>query len=69
MYAQASDAQVLQYRDNTIEVDAIVEARDGRWGAFEIKLGQSQVELAASGLLSFAERIDTAKSHRRLSLA
>lgn len=40
IYAQASDAVVLHYRDNTgLEVDAIVEARDGRWAAFEVKLG------------------------------
>lgn len=61
IYAQASDARVLQYRDNTgLEVDAIVEA-DGRWGAFEVKLGSGQVEEAARNLLTFAERVDTSK--------
>ncbi|MDZ7630302.1 MAG: DUF4143 domain-containing protein [Gemmatimonadaceae bacterium] len=36
VYAQASDATVLHYRDNTgLEVDAIVEVADGRWAAFE----------------------------------
>ena len=40
VYAQASDATVLHYRDNTgLEVDAIVEGADGRWAAFEVKLG------------------------------
>lgn len=63
VYAQAADATVLHYRDNTgLEVDAVVEAADGRWGAFEIKLGQGQVDAAAAALLKFAERIDTAKS-------
>jgi predicted AAA+ superfamily ATPase len=64
IYAQASDAEVLHYRDNTgLEVDAIVEARDGRWAAFEVKLGGDEaIETAAANLLTFAERIDTAKT-------
>lgn len=62
VYAQASDALVLQYRDNTgLEVDAIVEAADGRWAAFEVKLGPNQVDEAAATLLRFAERVDTTK--------
>jgi len=64
IYGQASDAQVLHYRDNTgLEVDAIVEGRDGRWAAFEVKLGgEDAIEGAAANLLAFAERIDTGKS-------
>lgn len=62
VYAQASDAQVLQYRDsNGLEVDAIVEVADGRWAAFEVKLGPGQVEEAAANLLKFARQIDTGK--------
>lgn len=60
VYAQASDARVLQYRDNTgLEVDAVVEAADGRWGAFEVKLGLNQIDEAAATLKRFAERVDT----------
>jgi uncharacterized protein len=60
VYAQAADAEVLQYRDSGgLEVDAIVEARDGRWMAFEVKLGQ--VDEAAAALLRFAQRIDTSR--------
>jgi predicted AAA+ superfamily ATPase len=60
IYAQANDAEVLQYRDNTgLEVDAIVEAADGRWAAFEIKLGVGMIEEAAANLLKFATRVDT----------
>lgn len=60
VYAQALDAQVLQYRDNTgLEVDAIVETADGRWGAFEIKLGSGKLDEGAASLLKFAERVDT----------
>lgn len=70
VYAQAADAQVLQYRDNTgLEVDAIVEAADGRWAAFEIKLGPAQVDEGAASLLKFAARIDTERSGDPVALA
>jgi uncharacterized protein len=62
VYAGALDARVLHYKDNTdLEVDAIVEAADGSWGAFEVKLGVAMVDAAAESLLRFSERIDTAK--------
>ncbi len=62
VYAQASDAQVLQYRDNTgLEVDAVVETADGRWAAFEIKLGVGMVEQGAATLRKFADRVDTGR--------
>ena len=61
VYAQAGDARVSQYRDSgDLEVDAIVETGDGRWMAFEVKLGQGQVDDAAASLLRFAKRVDTA---------
>lgn len=61
VYAQSFDAQVLQYRDSqNREVDAIVEARDGTWGAFEVKLGgEAAIDGAAASLLKFARQIDT----------
>ncbi|MFT7553178.1 MAG: putative AAA+ superfamily ATPase [Rhodothermales bacterium] len=62
IFAQATDARVLQYRDNTgLEVDAVVEHADGRWAAFEVKLGSSYIEEAADTLLRFADRIDTSR--------
>jgi uncharacterized protein len=62
VYAQAVDARVLHYRDSGgLEVDAIVEAGDGRWMAFEVKLGHGQIDDAATSLSRFAERIDTAR--------
>jgi predicted AAA+ superfamily ATPase len=60
VYAQAADADVFHYRDNTgLEVDAIVEAQDGRWAAFEVKMGQSAIDEASATLRRCAERIDT----------
>lgn len=62
VYAQGQDAGVLHYRDNTgLEVDAIVETGDGRWAAFEIKLGPGLIEAGAANLLKFIDRVDTRK--------
>jgi uncharacterized protein len=63
VYAQASDAQVFHYRDNTeLEVDAIVETRDGRWAAFEVKLGgEVPIDDGATSLLKFRGRVDMTK--------
>ena len=62
VYAQAMDAEVLQYRDNTgLEVDAVMHCADGRWGAFEIKLGPGMAEQGAASLLKFVDRVDTDK--------
>ena len=63
VYAQSFGATVLNYRDDTgLEVDAIVEAKDGIWAAFEIKLGQARLDEAAANLLEFSARVD----HRRV---
>jgi hypothetical protein len=42
-----------------VEVDAIVQLGDGRWGAIEIKLGPGQVVAAAASLLRFRQQIDS----------
>jgi predicted AAA+ superfamily ATPase len=62
IYAQALDeARVYYYQDNTgLEADAIVEHRDGRWAAFEMKLGQNFIDEAAHNLVSLANRVDLA---------
>jgi predicted AAA+ superfamily ATPase len=61
VYMQSKSGSVRQYRDSYgNEVDAILELRDGIWGAVEIKLGQGQVDAAAASLLKFRnEVIDT----------
>lgn len=63
VFAEALDGTVYRYRDNTgLEVDTIVELRDGRWGAIEVKLGESQIDQAETNLLKLArERVDTAR--------
>ncbi len=62
IYAQALRAQVDSWRDsNGYEVDAVVTAGPGRWGAFEVKLDPDAVDEAAASLLRFASRVDTAR--------
>ena len=59
VYGQAADAEVFHYReDGRLEVDAVVQAHDGRWAAFEVKLGPKRVEEGARNLLRLAERVD-----------
>jgi hypothetical protein len=63
VYAQASDAQVLHYRDSSdLEADCIVQCVDGRWAAFEVKLGPGLIEQGAATLARFAQQIDTRQS-------
>ncbi len=59
VYAQAADAQVFHYREKDgLEVDAVVEAADGRWAAFEIRLGERWVEAGAKNLRKLAARLE-----------
>jgi predicted AAA+ superfamily ATPase len=60
IYAQASEANVFQYRDSGgLEVDAVIETRDGRWAAFEVKLDSGRADEAATSLLKLAAKVDT----------
>lgn len=62
VYAQALDARVFHYHDNTgLEADAVVETQDGRWAAFEVKLGRRDIDRAAATLVKLSERIDTTR--------
>lgn len=62
VYAKANDANVFHYNDSYgLEVDAIVQKRNGNYAAFEIKLGVGYIDEAAENLKKFAANIDTAK--------
>jgi uncharacterized protein len=61
VYSQPLGGRVTYYRDyNKLEVDAIVELHDGRWGAFEIKLGTATnvIDTAAKNLKQMASLVD-----------
>lgn len=50
--AYADGGELYHYRDgNGREIDAIVQMPDGRWGAFEIKLGEGAIDEAAENLM------------------
>jgi len=52
LYAQALGGQLYHYQDyKNNELDAVVQLLDGRWGAFEIKLGAHQIDEAAEKLV------------------
>ena len=49
---------VRYYRDaDGLETDAVIELRDGRWAAFEIKLGDNKFDEAAASLLRLKRKI------------
>jgi len=62
IYAESIDGSVYHYRDKSgLEVDAIVQLADGRWGAVEIKLGAGEVDKPCDNLLKLKQVVDTDK--------
>lgn len=52
IYSEYLGGRLFHYRDGRgREIDAVVEMQDGSWGAFEIKLGVDQIDIAAKNLL------------------
>jgi len=62
--SQPLGGQVFHYRDKRgLEVDAIVQLTDGRWGAFEVILGgEKSIEEGAASLVRFASDIDVERT-------
>ena len=58
IYAYVNGGELYHYRDGKgREIDAVVEMPDGRWGAFEIKLGTGSIDEAADSLRRMYELI------------
>lgn len=58
VYADTFGAKLYHYRDySNREADAVLELEDGRWCAFEIKLGAGQIEAAARSLLKLRDAL------------
>jgi len=58
VYADLLGAKVCHYRDDEgLEADAVVEAGDGRWAAFEIKLGVTEEDAAAASLIRVRDKL------------
>jgi uncharacterized protein len=62
VYAAANDASLLHYRERggELEVDLIVERKDGAWIGVEVKLGGESIDRAAGSLL----RVATTRTRR-----
>ncbi|MDR1807004.1 MAG: DUF4143 domain-containing protein [Propionibacteriaceae bacterium] len=57
-YAENLNARVFHYRDDEgLEADAVVEGSDGRWAAFEIKLGVTEEDAAAASLIRLRDKL------------
>lgn len=51
IYAYVNGGNLYHYRDGKgREIDAVVEMPDGRWGAFEIKIGTGKIDEGAESL-------------------
>jgi hypothetical protein len=62
VYAETIDGEVFHYRDGYgLEADAVVQLKDGRWGAIEVKMGVTEIEKAAANLLKLKDTINTEK--------
>lgn len=58
IYAEAFGARLFHYQDyRGREIDAVIELPDGRWCAFEIKLGAHQIAEAADHLKKFRDEL------------
>lgn len=65
IYAGSFGGKVYHYRDGDgREIDAVIELQDGRWGAFEIKLGADRVDKAAEKLLKIDELISENRRYK-----
>ncbi len=59
VYAESLGASLFHYQDYLEkEIDAVIELADGRWCAFEIRLGANQIDNAAENLLRIKTRIE-----------
>ena len=58
IYAESFGANVYHYQDYSgREIDAVIEMSDGRWCAFEIKLGANKIDEGAENLLNIRNSI------------
>lgn len=59
IYAESFGGTLYHYQDyQNREIDAVVELPDGKWCAFEIKLGANQIDTAAQSLLSIQKEAE-----------
>ena len=58
IYSESFGANLYHYQDYAgREIDAVLELNDGKWCAFEIKLGANQIDAAAANLIKIRDEI------------
>lgn len=58
IYAESFGANLYHYQDyNNKKIDAVIELPDGKWCAFEIKLGANQIDKAVETLTKLRDDI------------
>jgi hypothetical protein len=59
IYAEATGASCFHYREaeGRLEVDYVLETRDGDWVGVEVKLGETEIDKAAASLTKLADRV------------
>ena len=59
IYAESLGGELYHYQDyKNREIAAIVQLKDGRWGAFEIKLGADAIDNAAGSLIKIRNALE-----------
>lgn len=60
IYAEATGASCYHYREaeGRLEVDYVIENRDGDWIGVEVKMGETGIEKAAESLRRLADRVN-----------
>lgn len=61
IYSSMLNGHVYHFRDSSdLEIDIVIETPHG-WGAFEVKLGSSQIDKAAANLIRLRNKVETEK--------
>jgi uncharacterized protein len=62
IYTEVIGGEVYRYKDKSgLEIDAIIQLDNGRWGAVQVKMGSHLFDDAAEKLKKFAGKIDSEK--------
>jgi predicted AAA+ superfamily ATPase len=57
--------EIFYYGDNTgLDIDAIIQLKDGRWGAIQVKVGSSKIDQASNELDLFIDKLDFKKINK-----
>ena len=56
IYLQAMGGKLFHYRAGSMEIDAVAELADGRYGLFEIKLGTHEIDAASDNLIRIVNK-------------